>query len=135
VTLCDTGPLVALVDDDDAHHRRCLAALPSLRPPLIATWPGFTEAMYLLRREGGYPAQAGLWALVTQDALRFHLSTAREAARMRELMDEYRDTPMDLADASVVAAAEALGVRRVFSLDHHFYIYRLNGTDTFEVLP
>jgi hypothetical protein len=31
-------------------------------------------------------------------------------------MDAYRDHPMDLADASVIASAETLGTRRVFTL-------------------
>jgi predicted nucleic acid-binding protein len=91
--------------------------------------------MHLLFRAGGYPAQEALWAFVSQDVLRFHTPGEDEWVRMRALMDEYRDTPMDLADASVVAAAEALGVRRVFTLDTHFYFYRLNGTDSFEVVP
>ena len=54
---------------------------------------------------------------------------------MRQLMNRYRDTPMDLADASLVSAAEAVGTRRVFSLDRHFHVYRINDRDAFEVLP
>lgn len=39
------------------------------------------------------------------------------------------------ADASLVAAAEALGMRRIFTLDSNFYVYRLHGTEAFEVIP
>lgn len=42
---------------------------------------------------------------------------------------------MDLADASLVAAAEALGMRRILTLDSDFYVYRLHGTEAFEVIP
>jgi predicted nucleic acid-binding protein len=40
---------------------------------------------------------------------------------------------MDLADASVVAAAEALSVRRVFTFDKHFFAYRLADDDVLDV--
>ena len=54
---------------------------------------------------------------------------------MRILMRQYRDSPMDLADASLVAAAEKLNLRRIFTLDDHFYAYRINGTHPFTVVP
>jgi uncharacterized protein len=54
---------------------------------------------------------------------------------MRVLMRQYRDTPMDLADASLVVAAERLNLHRIFTLDSHFYAYRINGTHSFEVVP
>jgi predicted nucleic acid-binding protein len=41
-------------------------------------------------------------------------------------MELYADHPMDLADASLVAAAEALGTRRVFTIDRKdFKTYRV----------
>jgi predicted nucleic acid-binding protein len=41
-------------------------------------------------------------------------------------MEVYADRPMDLADASLVTAAEALGTRRVFTIDRHdFETYRV----------
>jgi uncharacterized protein len=53
--LCDTGPLVALIDQDDAFHARCVAALSALpAEPLLTTWPCLVEAMYLLWRAGGF---------------------------------------------------------------------------------
>ncbi len=48
MTLCDSGPLVALINAGDKNHSRCVAVLPSLSTPLLITWPCFTEAMYLL---------------------------------------------------------------------------------------
>ena len=50
-------------------------------------------------------------------------------------MEQYHDTPMDLADASLVTAAEALNLTRIFTLDTDFYVYRFNNTDVFEVVP
>ncbi|HZO88472.1 MAG TPA: hypothetical protein VFB38_09035 [Chthonomonadaceae bacterium] len=64
-----------------------------------------------------------------------HISGAAERTRMRALMRQYRDTPMDLADASLVAAAEALKVRRIFTLDNDFYVNQMDGNKPFEVVP
>jgi len=42
------------------------------------------------------------------------------------LMERYADHPMDLADASLVVAAESLGTRRVFTIDRKdFETYRV----------
>ncbi len=41
-------------------------------------------------------------------------------------MEQYADHPMDLADASLIAAAEALATTRVFTIDRHdFQTYRI----------
>jgi predicted nucleic acid-binding protein len=106
VILCDTGPLVALLDGDDPHHERLLRSLNDLPPePLLTTWPCLVEGMYLLGRAGGHAGQEELWGFLTDGLLTLHLSSLAELDRMRALMSQYRDTPMDLADASLVAAA------------------------------
>ncbi len=134
--LVDTGPLVALLDVDDRHHQRCLAAIRELpAEPMLTTWPCFTEAIYLLGAVGGYPYQAQMWRLYTAGRLYLHLFSAAEVERMNKLMDTYQDTPMDLADASLVAVAESLNVQQIFSLDSHFYIYRLFDGSVLQVIP
>jgi hypothetical protein len=136
VILTDTGPLVALINRNDPNHTACLAAAKNLpASPLLTTWPCFTEAMYLLVHAGGHPAQAELWRWRMAARLVLHESSADEMNRMAVLMDKYRDTPMDLADASIVAAAERLGARRVFTLDGDFRIYRMVGDLTLECTP
>jgi uncharacterized protein len=134
VTLCDAGPLVALVDRGDPDHQRCTAALKGIEF-LVSTWQCFTEAMHLVRRSGGYRAQETLWRYWENGLLSLHVSNEAEAARMRELMHQYRDAPMDLADASLVTAAEWLELRSVFTLDQHFHGYRIHGRHAFEIVP
>lgn len=46
--------------------------------------------------------------------------------RAFELMETYADRPMDLADASIVVAAESIQVRRVFTVARpDFETYRI----------
>jgi predicted nucleic acid-binding protein len=46
--------------------------------------------------------------------------------RAFELMEQYADHPMDLADASLIVAAETLGTLRVFTIDlRDFATYRI----------
>jgi hypothetical protein len=103
--------------------------------PLVVTWPCFTEAMYLLHRASGHAAQAALWQLHQTGRLLLHESTESEVIRIAELMAKYADLPMDLADASIVAAAEHLGTRKVFTIDRDFHIYRFADGTAVEITP
>jgi predicted nucleic acid-binding protein len=135
MTLTDTGPLVSLFDVRDTHHAECVTVLSRLSSePLITTWACFTEAMHILGTVGGYRYQANLWDLRARGLLALHSLTRNEADRMAELMAQYSDTPMDLADASLVAVAETLTVSQVFTFDSDFYIYRLSDGSRLEVI-
>ena len=136
MTLTDAGVLVALLDADDRHHAPCCAALERLpAAPLLTTWPCFTEAMYLLGSVGGHRFQAALWNLRAAGPLVLHDLTAAEIDRMAALMEKYRDRPMDLADASLVAVAESRTLGRVFTVDADFRVYRLKNGAALEVVP
>jgi hypothetical protein len=122
----DAGPLVALLDADDQHHKKCVAALKVLREPLVTLWPPVTEAMYLL---GDLPkAQEALWEMLARGVLQFLPLDLTDVPRMRELMSKYADRPMDLADAALVRVAEREGIRKIFTVDRKdFSVYRLHG--------
>jgi predicted nucleic acid-binding protein len=135
VTLTDAGPLIALIDADEPDHERCRATLAELALPLLTTWPAFTEAMYLLGRAGGWPGQEALWRLVTRQDLILASPPPEANRRAAELMKRYADRPMDLADATLVALAEERKLKRIFTLDADFHIYRLNGRQHFDVVP
>jgi predicted nucleic acid-binding protein len=135
VTLTDAGPLVALIDAAEVDHDRCREALDELRLPLLTTWPAFTEAIYLLGRAGGWPAQEALWRLVRRGDLDVADPTPSATERAARLMEKYADRPMDLADATLVALAEERGLTHVFTLDDDFHIYRIKSRRRFEVVP
>lgn len=135
MTLTDAGPLVALIDADEADHELCRSVLAQLPLPLSTTWPAFTEAMYLLSRAGGSAGREALWALVLTDRLQLVDLSRSAIERSAVLMGKYADLPMDLADATLVALAEERGDRRVFTLDRDFRIYRRYGRQHFDIVP
>lgn len=51
------------------------------------------------------------------------------------LMGKYADTPMDLADATLVATAEDLGTDRIFTIDRDFHVYRTSNRKRFKLIP
>ncbi len=134
--LTDAGPLVAILDRGETHHRACVACLAELTGPMLTTWPAFTEAMYLLGEAGGWVAQDALWGLVEQGDVEIVVPAPGQFPRMRALMEKYRDRPMDLADASLVVLAEERALRDIFTLDHSdFQIYRIHRRQTFRLWP
>jgi predicted nucleic acid-binding protein len=133
VTLLDTGPLVALIDDLDAHHRAAVRALSAVPGKATTTWAVVGEALYLLGRHRGWLAQAPLARLVHTGRLEVADLTAVVGNRSLELMAEYSDAAMDFADASLVALAEARRDYRIVTFDSDFRFYRLAGGLNFAI--
>jgi predicted nucleic acid-binding protein len=132
--LVDAGPLVALLDRADPQHEACVRTLQTFRRPPITVWPALTEAMYLLG--GSWVAQKALWSRLETEALLLAPLDEADAPRMRELMEKYRDLPMDLADAALVRVAERESLTEIFTLDRrHFSIYRPGRRRRFSILP
>lgn len=130
----DAGPLVAVLHEADRNHDRCVAILRSIREPIGSVWPVITEAMCLLRFS--WESQDALWNLIATEAILLMALRQVDAPRMWELMQKYRDLPMDLADAALVRVAEREGIRRVFTIDRRgFSLYRPRGIGRFQIIP
>lgn len=91
--------------------------------------------MHLLHRIAGWPAQNALWGLVEGGSLLIMDLDLASLKRTQTLMAKYRDLPMDLADATLVALAEVLRLRTVFTLDFHFNAYRVNDRQPLTIVP
>jgi len=132
--LVDAGPLVALLDRYDQHHRACVEASRSIRGPLVSVWPAITEAMYLLGVSSD--AQDALWDMLETGLVLLATLDVGDVRRMRDLMRKYRDQPMDLADAALVRVAERERIRTVFTIDRRdFEVYRPSRSWRFTILP
>ena len=122
--LVDAGPLIALFDPRDPHHDRCARLLKDVDEPLRTTVPVLTEVFHILR-----PASTGsnnLRDFIVGGGVAAWFLDERSLTRAFELMEQYADQAMDLADASLVVAAERLGARKVFTIDRRdFATYRI----------
>jgi predicted nucleic acid-binding protein len=122
--LVDTGPLVALFDPQDGQHGRCAKVLKGVREPLRTTVSVLTEAFHMLGPET-YGSDR-LRDFIERGGLSLWFFDDAALTRAFELMEQYADHPMDLADASLVVAAEFLGTRKIFTIDRRdFASYRV----------
>ena len=122
--LVDTGPLIALFDPQDGAHERCRDALKQIHEPMRTTVPVLTEAFHML--SPGSVGSDRLRDFIMKGGLSVWFFTDRAIERAFELMNQYRDQTMDLADASLIVAAEHAQTRRIFTLDRSdFAVYRI----------
>lgn len=121
--LVDTGPLVALFDPRDDAHQEARRRLANIREPLVTTIPVLTEVFHLL--DPGSRGAVAVQEFIEAGGVSVWFLLAAALSRAFELMRRYADHPMDLADASLVVAAEHLKTTRVFTLDRaDFLTYR-----------
>lgn len=135
--IVDSGVWLALGDVSDRYHLAALAALERWHHlVLVVTWPVITESSYLLYKRAGYQARMDFLQFVQRGGVDvFHLDGEATWLRMNQLMEKYRDLPMDLADASLVMLAEELGHGRILSTDQRdFNAYRWKNREPFENL-
>jgi predicted nucleic acid-binding protein len=141
----DAGPLIALFDRDDRHHRRAVEFVRGNSARLVSNLPVLTEATFVLRFSVEAQRDLLWWA---QQALDVDQGTAADLLRIIDLLQQYRidllqqyridllqqyrDLPATFADVSLVALAERLNLKRIASFDSDFLIYRLPGKRRFE---
>lgn len=132
--LVDTGPIVALLDKSDPNHAACMEASGRFTDQGVTAWPVVTEAMDLLNFS--LKTQQALIEMLETSILRVLDITVSDLARIRALMQKYRDLPMDFADAALVRLAERERISRVFTLDRRdFSLYRPSRIGRFTILP
>lgn len=128
----DTGPLVSYLDRREGTHSWVREAFSCLRPPFFTCEAVLTEACFLLRPFPRAIDQIGSWVREGRIQVVYHLQA--DAQRVFALMEKYRDLPMSLADACLVAMVEQGMGDRILTLDEHFRIYRHRGRRVIPVL-
>jgi hypothetical protein len=135
VIIADTGFWLALANTRDAHHERAKAALGRYRGPFVTTWPVMTETCHLLANRLDEKAAIAFIRSAALGAFEVFALERSHLGRVEELMEKYRDLPMDLADASLVILAEQLGSGRILSTDERdFGAYRWKDRKPFRNL-
>lgn len=132
--LIDTGPIVAILSENDEHHNRCTDDLSALVPPLFTCWPVVSEAAWLLRKrpdtltrmfEGFSGRFFALLSLNDEDL-----------TAVAFMMKRYESAGLHLADAALAHLAQRENIRTIFTTDRRdFSIIRLKRNRTLELIP
>jgi predicted nucleic acid-binding protein len=120
--LTDSGPLIALLDGSDQHHKWAVEQFSHLSSVLVTCEGAITEAMHLLQDAGVKPW--GVLELIKRQIVVVQFDLESNLDRVLWLMKKYADTPMDFVDACLVAMTEAKRDCRLLTLDSDFRIYR-----------
>jgi predicted nucleic acid-binding protein len=126
-TLIDAGPLIALFDSSEKHHRAVKAFLKNHPCRYISTIAVFTEVSHML--DFSVKAQKDFYEWVMHKGVIIADINQHDLPRLVDLTQTYADLPMDFAEATLVITAEKTGIRESISLDKDFDIYRLPGKE------
>jgi predicted nucleic acid-binding protein len=95
-----------------------------------------TEVAYLVATRLGTGAEIRFLGDLAAGSFTVEPVVPADWLRIAELVGRYRDLPLGTVDASVVTAAERLGVVEVATVDHrHFGVVRPAHTEAFALLP
>jgi predicted nucleic acid-binding protein len=120
--LIDAGPLIALFSSRDHYHSRAVSFIRSFDGLLWSTWPVITEASHML--SFNIQAQLNLLKWISRGGIQMIEVTKEDIELLVDLTHKYQDVPMDLADATLIVAAEKMNIKQIASIDSDFYVYR-----------
>jgi predicted nucleic acid-binding protein len=134
--IVDTGFWLALANRNDSAHQAAKILFQNLEnETFITTWCVVTETCYLLQKRVGIDAPNSFIHKISIGALKVFDINPTHCLRIEQLMQRYRDLPMDLADASLVILAEELGHGQILSVDYRdFNTYRWKNKKSFQNL-
>lgn len=115
--LLDGSVVLAAADRADLNHDAAVAWFSRADEPLLLGALSLAELDVLLQRELGPAATLAVLRSITDGAVRVVSPTDADLARAAELLTEAAEHRPRLVDATLVACAERLGVRRVATFD------------------
>jgi predicted nucleic acid-binding protein len=131
--LLDTGPIVALLSENDTNHDRARALFAECIPPFRCCEAVVAEACFLMGKiHSAGPAE--VVALGRQAVYTIAMSADEHWAHIERPFKKYSDRPISFADACLIRCAEIHGEARILTFDRDFSIYKWARTKKFEIL-
>ena len=130
--ICDTGALIDYLVEQAPDHRAFRIAIDAARTRYV---PGLVlaEIDYFLRAERS--AMSAFMDDLATGAFTFAPPTLDSLQRAMVIDERFADLGLGLVDASIVALAEDLGVRRIATRDiRHFSAVRLRDGRPLELV-
>ncbi|MFH0803269.1 MAG: PIN domain-containing protein [bacterium] len=134
--LADTGPLYALADISDAHHKAARAVWEREEEIFIVPVTILPEVCYLLTKYLGAKAELRFLGSLAGGEMKLESLTEEDLERSMEILEKYRDADFGFVDASLMAISERLKIKKVFTLDKkHFRTYKPSHCASLTLLP
>jgi len=136
VIILDTSGLLSAIDASQTHHRAAAAALLQAEAPRFLSPFVLAELDYLLATRVSRTAEQALLGQVADGVYQLESFDAGDIARANEILDEYADLELGLADASLIVLSERHDLVDLLTLDErHFRAVRGGRGKPFRVLP
>jgi predicted nucleic acid-binding protein len=134
--VADSGALYALYDKRDRNHGAVRETLRAEPGPIIIPAAIVSEIDYLLRVRIGLAAEQRFLEGLEKGAFMLEAFTLEDVMFCRKLLVRYKDLDLGLADASVVATAERLGIYTILTVDERdFRAVRTAKGEAFVLWP
>jgi predicted nucleic acid-binding protein len=136
VILLDTSGLFAALNPTQRRHVESAEALRGSRRPRYLSPLILAELDYLVGRRVGERGRIELLSEVEVGAYELPPFEAADVAAARQIIEQYADLKISLADASIVVLSERYGTHDLLTLDErHFRVLRGAHGLPFRVLP
>jgi len=136
VLLVDTNIWLAAADRRSDRHAECSALVRDHRKDLAAPVTVIAETSWLILDRLGTAAQAAFIRTIASRQVAPVDLTDADWQRCSELVERYASMRLDLVDASLVAIAERLNLRKLASLNRRdFTVIRPRHAEAFELFP
>lgn len=133
--LTDASALIAFFNSHDNNHEAATGAVARYPHEIfITTLPCFAETTRQVSGKNPQQQDLRIYDHLEKELIQIHLPTQTEVLRAAALVKKYDDRPMSFTAASLIAAAEALNQRRIFTYDSDFYFYQINDRHPVEVI-
>jgi predicted nucleic acid-binding protein len=134
--ICDTSGLIAAYGHEGAREERVLRVLQAEARSLVLSPFVLAELDYLAASRSGVGAELTVLEDVANGIYRIAEFAQRDVAQAAEVVMQYKDLNIGLADASIVVLAARYNTTRVLTFDHrHFRAMKPLHAANFTLLP
>lgn len=136
MVILDTSGLLAWIDAEQRRHPETAAAMDGRNGPFLLSPFVLAELDYLLATRVGVSAQNALLEEVRRGAYRLEEFSAEDVGTALDIIRQYQDLEIGLADASIVVLARRHRCHDVLTLDErHFRVLAPSRGTAFRLLP
>lgn len=132
--LADTNAIISLLDRSDQYHAVIDQIVEDHEILIPATI--LPEVDYLVTKYLGERVARSFLEALTEGFFHYLPVELIDIDRALQIMTQYKEVPLGLVDASLIALAEHHQIRKILTLDRrHFTLVKPQGIDYFELLP